>query len=311
MRNTTLLHLLALAAKHLLALMLALAIGLSAAHAAAADTDLTSYDLTELASKLESAQSAESSDGEPPRASFDPKAPVKVCAVPQLYAALTTLQGKTHPAFVARFATTNELYALLTNTEQKQLPELCDLVLSSDERLPISLVRSNRALASSLIPFTRAPLVLWSKEPNLLQGHEPRTLMRSGALHSIALAKSSLTPVGFATQQVIAEHLDIGRLKEHTYRADHEYQVYSMVASGNVDCGFISLPLIIDHKQQISGSYWLAPRYMHSDIQYYGVLLTPSVPNTNAQELLRQFVEDEAIQKHLNAYGFAPLKSSI
>ena len=129
----------------------------SAAYAA----DDTSTDLTVIARNLKASTE------------HDKNAPIKVCAVPQLYAALSTLQGKTKIDFEPRFATNNELYALLSNTNTEQLPQLCDLLLSADERLPISLVRTNRALASSLVPFTRAPLVLWSADGSSLLSAMP------------------------------------------------------------------------------------------------------------------------------------------
>ena len=69
--------------------------------------------------------------------------------------------------------------------------------------------------------------------------------------------------------------------------------------------------LIVDTKQQIQGSYWLVPRRMHSDIQYYGVLLSPSVTNKDAQEFLRYLVEDPEAQKHFSQFGFSSIKSDI
>lgn len=281
-----------------LSLGLCLSLSLGAVSVAYAADD-TSTDLTVIARNLKASSEQ------------DKNAPIKVCAVPQLYAALSTLQGKTKIDFVPRFATNNELYALLSNTNTEQLPQLCDLLLSADERLPISLVRTNRALASSLVPFTRAPLVLWSADPELLSGHDPRTLLNKRQIKSIAIAQRELTPVGYATNQVIKNHLDLSSLRNQTYKASHEYQVYSMVSSGNVSCGFISMPLIVDTKQQIQGSYWLVPRRMHSDIQYYGVLLSPSVTNKDAQEFLRYLVEEPEAQKHFSQFGFSSIKSDI
>ena len=239
---------------------------------------------------------------------------LNVCAVPQLYSALQALSSKSRYPFVPRVATATEIYALIANTDNSKLPLLCDMVLSADERLPISLVRSQKALASSLVPFARVPLVLWSANPNLLQGHDPRDLRRQGAITSMAVANPKLTPVGFATEQVLKGPLAISgtrSLREHLYRADHEYQVYSMVANANVDCGFISKPLLLAEGAALQGSYWEVPRRYHPDIQYYGVLLSPSVANKLAQDFLRYLVEDEDVHRFLNDYGFAPLRSSF
>ena len=239
---------------------------------------------------------------------------LNVCAVPQLYSALQALSSKSRYPFMPRVATASEIYALLANTDNSKLPQLCDLVLSSDERLPISLVRSQKALASSLVPFARVPLVLWSANPTLLQGHDPRDLLRSGAITSIAVANPKLSPVGFASAQVLKEPLAVSgsrALREHLYRADHEYQVYSMVANANVDCGLISKPLLVASGAPIQGSYWEVPRRYHPDIQYYGVLLSPSVANKLAQDFLRYLVEDEDVHRFFSDYGFYPLRSAF
>ena len=83
-----------------LSLGLCLSLSLGAVSVAYAADD-TSTDLTVIARNLKASSEQ------------DKNAPIKVCAVPQLYAALSTLQGKTKIDFVPRFATNNELYALL------------------------------------------------------------------------------------------------------------------------------------------------------------------------------------------------------
>lgn len=96
-------------------------------------------------------------------------AELKVCAVPQLYLALEHLHGVLPHDFTARYDTPSALAERLmaaadTTTE-------CDLLLSSDERLPITLIRAKKGLGSAMLPFTRAPLVLWSADPALFAGN--------------------------------------------------------------------------------------------------------------------------------------------
>lgn len=243
---------------------------------------------------------------------YAPKEAINVCAVPQLYQALLEMQKHSPVKFNVRFGTENELSALIANASSENMSYMCDVLLSADERLPISAVRMQKALASSLVPFTRAPLILWSADANLLRGHDPRELFAQQKIKSLAVAARDKTPVGFATYQAVnRQDMQVGYLKDKTYRSDHEYQVYSMVASSNVQCGFISEPLIISVRQEIPGSYWEVPRSYHADIQYYGVLMSASVSNKKAQDFLRYLVENPNAQKLLDAFGFAPLKSRI
>lgn len=259
-----------------------------------------SHDLTVIAATLNNSTSKKT------KANPKEPLPLKVCAVPQLYSALSTLQGHTSIAFTPRFATNNELYALLSNTASTKLPQLCDVLLAADERLPISLIRMQKAVATTMQPFARAPLILWARHPQLLQGTDPQTLIENHAIKSIALAQSKLTPVGFATEQVLTQ-LDITPIKEHTYKANHEYQVYSMVNSGNVDCGVISYPLIINEQRQTTGSAWPIPRNYYPDIRYYGIVLTPSSLNHAAPKFLHMLASDPKVQNHLQSFGFALL----
>lgn len=95
-------------------------------------------------------------------------ATLKLCAVPQLYLALEHLQGVLTPEFEAHYDTPS---ALLTKLQAApDTTQVCDLLLSSDERLPITLIRAHKGLGSALYPFTRAPLVLWSADPALFAG---------------------------------------------------------------------------------------------------------------------------------------------
>lgn len=93
---------------------------------------------------------------------------LKICAVPQLYLALEHLHGVLPYDFEARYntpGTWEEQLSASADTTQE-----CDLLLSSDERLPITLIRAKKGLGSAMLPFTRAPLVLWSADPALFAG---------------------------------------------------------------------------------------------------------------------------------------------
>lgn len=230
---------------------------------------------------------------------------VKVCAVPQLYQALNYLKEHSSIEFTPYFATSNELYARIANAPHNDTTSVCDIVLSSDERLPISLIRSQKALGSSMYPFARAPLVLWSANSKLLSGHDPRILIEKRQIKSLAIASASLTPVGFASHQIIKRNdFKTSIIKDKLFKSDHEYQVYSMVLNGNVQCGFISKPLIVTINNKTPGSYYEVPRSWHSDIQYYVVLMEQSKNNNQAQKFIKYLTKDNQVHEQLKGFGF-------
>lgn len=228
---------------------------------------------------------------------------VKVCAVPQLYSALNHLYQKDENVSLY-FATANELYALISNHEG-----VCDLLLASDERLPITLIRAQKAVASSLVPFARAPLVLWTKQQKLIDQNKPlEQLIKDRKVKSLAVAKANLTPVGFASNEVLkSSKLKLDYLKNNLYKSEHEYQVYSMVDQGNVDLGLISLPLITNPKHKIDGIYFEIPRNIHPDILYYALLMQKSKDCKACQKFIKKLLSDSETQNSLKSFGFYAL----
>lgn len=236
---------------------------------------------------------------------------VKVCAVPQLYQAVNMMHNVSKVKFEPTFATATELYAMIANAPENNTVAICDVVLSSDERLPISLIRAQRAVGSSMIPFARAPLVFWSRNPrifNTSKGHDPQSLLKAQQIKSIAIAAPELTPVGFATSQIFKKNeFNASYLKDKTYKSDHEYQVYSMVSNGNVQVGVISKPLVAQITRELNGSYYEVPRTMHSDIQYYAVIMEQSKTNLKARNFISALQKDAKIHEILNITGFSSI----
>lgn len=233
---------------------------------------------------------------------------IKVCAVPQLYNALNEIEKHSSTLFKTYYATSSDLYATLSNNKTNDT--LCDIVLSSDEKLPIRLIRSQKADGSSLKPFAKVPLVLWSKDANLLKNNNGKQLINNGILKSIAIAKPDLSPVGYATQKVLSSpEIKINGLKDHVFRAEQEYQVYSMVSSGNVQVGIVSKPLVIGINNQNNGSYWEIPRSYYPDIQYYVVVMKEATTKPHVAQLVNNLIHSPKTKDIFKKYGFYDLKT--
>lgn len=233
---------------------------------------------------------------------------VKVCAVPQLYNALNAIAKDPTLNITPFFATSSDLYAQIANSTKDA--NICDVVLSSDEKLPIRLIRSQKADGSSLKPFIRAPLVMWSADPRLFSGKSGISLMASNKIKSIAIAKPSLSPVGFATKKVLSSNnFKTANLKDHIYRAEQEYQVFSMVISGNVQVGFITKPLVNSLTHEANGSYWAIPRSYYPDIQYYVVVMQNASNNPKVTKFVNDLMNSHKIKDILEANGFSSLNA--
>lgn len=230
---------------------------------------------------------------------------LKVCAVPQLYNALTRLQLSSPIKFESNVATSSDLYADLVNSNEHK----CDVLLSSDERLPLQLASTGKTDAGYMQPFAKVKLLLWSPNPRLINSTEGQKLFTEQKLKSIAVAKGELTPVGYASEQVLKQpELKASFLKDHTYRTDNEYQVYSMVQEGNVEAGFVTTPLVLTLTRQMNGSYWEVPEDFYPTIQYYATIMKgDAVPTADAQKFIEFLKTDEKAASLLEALGFYPL----
>lgn len=226
---------------------------------------------------------------------------ITVCAVPQTYAAVENLKDIAPVKFKTFYSTTNEIYARVANNSG-----ICDLVISSDEKLPVLLIRSDKAQIHSLKAFVRAPLLLWSKDPTLLD--KTAKAVTQQRLHSLAIPKANLTPVGLATADVVSKKsFPTDYIKNKIYRAEQEYQVYSMVNEGNVQAGFLTKPVLVSANGKVDGSYWQVPRSNYPDILYYEIMATNSVNQADLEKLY-EFVKSD--RKSLDLFyksGFSPI----
>lgn len=225
-------------------------------------------------------------------------ADLKICAVPQVYSAFEAIKEISPVNFESKYASATDIYAKIANNEEK-----CDIVISSDEKLPILLIRSGKASAQNKEQLVRAPLLLWSKDPSLLD--KTAYAITTKKLKSIAIANPHLTPVGFASHKIFSQkNFPKDYLNGHIFRADHEYQVFAMVENGNVQCGFLSRPLIIKNGLP-SGSYWQVPRGTYPDLIYYAQTLDSNKNKRDAQTFIKFLKEDHRALNIFIKAGFS------
>lgn len=232
---------------------------------------------------------------------------LKICAVPQLYTALEHLKGLSPVTFSANVQTSSDIYADLANSSE----HTCDILLSSDERLPLKLANTGKLDAKNMQAFAKVKLLLWSPNPRLISQGTAEQLFTKKRLQSVALPKAELTPVGFAAHEVMRHHkLQARFLQDNTYRAVNEYQVYAMVNEGNVEAGFVSSPLIFTLTRQLNGSYWTVPEDYYPTIQYYATILNgDKVPFAKAQQFIQFLTTDKKAGDLLEALGFFALEA--
>ena len=210
-----------------------------------------------------------------------------ICAVPQTYSALEALKEQAPVPFENFFAPENELYQRIVSGSGH-----CDLLVSSGERLPLQLMRAEKASTLNYSAFLKAPLLLWSADASLFR-RGPRPITQK-QLKSIASPKATLTPAGYAATQVLkSKDFPTGYLKNHIHYAENEYQVYSVVSSGLIQTGFLTRPVVVSAPGGLKGSFWQVPKKMYPPIYYY-VLILDQAKSIPASRSLYEFLKGDA-----------------
>ncbi len=240
-------------------------------------------------------------------AAMEAQAQVRLCAVPQVYQAVESLKDISPLPYETFYAVPDDIYARVANSQDGK--DSCDVVISSDERLPILLTRALKAVPGTMNAFIRAPLILWSQKPGLIDRKGGAASAKK--LKSLALPKPSLTPVGYAAKLVAEKSsFPTRHLEGHIYRGEQEYQVYALVKDGHADAGFITKPLVVQENGRIEGSYWQVSREAYPDICYY-VTLMDNASDKNAAEQFHGFISSNLkVREAFVRAGFEPLNDS-
>lgn len=229
-------------------------------------------------------------------------APIKVCAVTQLYGFLSELK-QTYQLDVY-IDTASDLYSAIANNEKQ-----CDILLSYDEKLPISLIRSNKAHGASLVPIAKTSLIVLAQDPKLFANNSNQAIIKH-QLKSLAIADTRLTPVGFATHEVVKKaSFPTNYLKDKIYRAEHEYQILSMIINKHVQTGIVSLVAFKGIDKQNQYSYYLIPQKDYPELLYYAVLFKDSINKNDVINFLKDLRANTKLNNIYLKYGLKSLNA--
>ena len=175
-----------------------------------------------------------------------------------------------------------------------------DVFLAADRERPELLVEAGLADASSAFVYARGRLVLWSADPERVDGRGD--VLRRGDFDHLALANPRTAPYGMAALQVL-ERLGLAQaLADRLVTGESVAQAWHFVVSGNAELGFVALsqPLAAGR----FGSHWLVPQHLYEPVEQMAVLLTRARKNSAARALMEFLQSDPAIVK-INELGYA------
>lgn len=152
-----------------------------------------------------------------------------------------------------------------------------------------------------------AELVLWSSDANLVK-NDVAAVLNSANVKHVAIANPKLAPYGEAAYQTL-KSLGLEKAVEgKTVLGDNIGKTYQFVKTGNAEAGFIALSQCFKDGKFVSGSGYVIPQDLYSEIKQDAVLLKKGENNEGAKRFLKFLKESKEATAIRDAYGYGTAK---
>ena len=198
---------------------------------------------------------------------------------------------KTGDEAVLSFGSTGQLYTQISQGAP------FELFLAADSERPKKAIDEELAVPGSQFTYAIGKLVLWSKDPKLVQGAET---LRRGKFEKIAVANPTAAPYGAAAVQAMKAKGVYEKLEPKIVQGSNIAQTYQFVATGNAELGFVALSQVAN---SVEGSRWVVPADLYAPIRQDAVLLKQGAGSEPAKAFL-EFLKGPEAARIMQSYGY-------
>lgn len=196
---------------------------------------------------------------------------------------------------VLSFGSTGSLYVQIKNGAPFQA------FLAADEETPLRLEKEGLAQAASSFTYATGKLVLWSRQPGLVDNKGD--ILRSGKFQRIALANPKLAPYGAAAVETLTQLGLLPALQSKIVQGDNIAQAYQFIASENAQLGFVAMSQVVVDGKLIQGSAWVVPAALHAPLAQAAVVLGKGSDNPAAVAFMR-FLRSDRAKAIIRSFGY-------
>lgn len=196
---------------------------------------------------------------------------------------------------VLSFGSTGSLYVQIKNGAPFQA------FLAADEETPLRLEKEGLAQAASSFTYATGKLVLWSRQPGLVDNKGD--ILRSGKFQRIALANPKLAPYGAAAVETLTQLGLLPALQSKIVQGDNIAQAYQFIASENAQLGFVAMSQVVVDGKLIQGSAWVVPAALHAPLAQAAVVLGKGSDNPAAVAFMR-FLRSDRAKSIIRSFGY-------
>ena len=206
-------------------------------------------------------------------------------AAPMQKIAAVFEQDTGHKA-VLSFGSTGKFYAQIKNGAPFQV------LLAADDETPRRLGKEGLAVAGTQFTYAVGRLVLWSKQPGLVD--DKGEVLREGRFERLAIADPKLAPYGAAAVDSLTRLGLLPSLQARLVQGQSIAQAYQFVATGNAPLGFVALSQVTLDGRLTEGSAWVVPANLHSPIRQDATVLAMGRDNPAVAALVTYLKGDKA-----------------
>ena len=175
------------------------------------------------------------------------------------------------------------------------------VLLAADEETPARLEKEGLTLAGTRFTYAVGRLVLWSKQPGLVD--EKGEVLRKGAFERLAIADPKLAPYGAAAVETLTQLGLLQGLQGRLVQGENIAQTYQFVATGNAALGFVALSQVMSDGRLTDGSAWVVPGNLHTAIRQDATMLSSGKDNPAAAALVAYLKGDKA-RAIIRSFGY-------
>ncbi len=186
------------------------------------------------------------------------------------------------------YGATGRLYAQIVNGAPWHV------FLAADAERPRRLEAEGRAVAGTRRPYAIGRLVLFSRDPSLVDPYG--AVLRRTEAGPLAIANPRHAPYGRAALETLRALGLLARWRPHLVMGENVAQAFHHVASGAARMGFVALSHVLE--SGIFGSQWLVPAAMHAPIVQEAVAVQDVAPARAFLDFLTSDAARFIIQRH-------------
>ncbi len=192
---------------------------------------------------------------------------------------------------VFSFGSTGQLYAQITQGAP------IEVFLAADQARPAKAIEDGLAVPGSRFTYATGKIVLFSEDDSLVTGE---ATLRAGEFAKVAIANPKTAPYGAAAVETMRALGVYEALKGKIVRGNNIAQAFQFVETGNAEIGFVALSQIA---AQESGSRWIVPEDLYSEIAQDAVLLKRGKDNEAARAFIT-FLKGPDARAVKEKYGY-------